>query len=90
MHINRLLGKRYLTEIDTAAVRRFRNTLYKEGYAGSTINKVLGALRAILEYAEEIHLLHGMTRIERAGLDQKEIGITEEIVEERIINAMHL
>lgn len=74
-HVNRLLGQRYLSEIDTATVRHFRNTLYKEGYAGSTINKALGALRAILEYAEELHLLRGMPRIERAGLNQEERGI---------------
>jgi hypothetical protein len=75
LHINRLLGNRYLTEIDTATVRQFRNTLFKEGYAGSTINKTLGALRVILEYAEELHLLRGMPRLERAGLNQKEKGI---------------
>ena len=75
LHINRLLGNRYLSEIDTAMIRRFRNTMYKEGYAGSTINKALGALRAVLEYAEELHLLRGIPRIERAGLNQKEKGI---------------
>ncbi|MBT3273911.1 MAG: tyrosine-type recombinase/integrase [Spirochaetales bacterium] len=49
--------------------------MYKEGYAGSTINKALGCLRAILQTAEEAHLLRALPRIQRAGLNQKETGI---------------
>jgi integrase len=74
-HIIRLLGNRYLSEFDTRMVRNFRNTMFQEDYAGSTINKALGVLKAILEEAEELHLLRGMPRIERAGLNQTEKGL---------------
>ncbi|MCF7948730.1 MAG: site-specific integrase [Spirochaetaceae bacterium] len=74
-HVVRLLGDRYLSEFDTRVVRTFRNTMYSEGYSGSQINKALGVLRALLEYADELYLLRGMPRIERAGLNQKEKGI---------------
>lgn len=73
--INRLIGKRLLSEIETPTIRFIRNTLYQEGYAGSTINKILGVFKSICEYAEEKHLIRGMPRFERAGLNQKEKGI---------------
>ncbi len=35
----------------------------------------MGCLKSILEYADELHLLRGLPRFERAGLNQKEKGI---------------
>ncbi len=74
-HVNRLLGNKLLAEFDTPMVRRFRNTLFREGFSGSTINKSLGCLKAILESAEEQHLLRNMPRFQRAALVCKERGI---------------
>ena len=74
-HIIGKIGELLLSEIDTAAVKALRNRLYREGFAGSTINKILGCLRAILEAAEESHLLRYLPRIQRAGLNQREKGI---------------
>ena len=74
-HVNRLLGTKLLADFDTPMVRRFRNTLFREGLSGSTINKSLGCLKAILESAEEQHLLRNMPRFQRAALVCKERGI---------------
>ena len=80
-HIVRLLGKKKLSELDTATCRQLRNKLFKEGKSGSLTNQVLGCLKAICEAAEEKHYLRGMPRIERAALNQKETGIlsTEQV-----------
>jgi len=74
-HIIVKIGNLYLTEIDTATVKRLRNDLFRGGYSGSTINKVIGCLRAILETAEDERLLRHLPRFERSGLNQKERGI---------------
>ncbi len=82
-HVENRIGDLYLTDIDTVVVKNLRNQLYSEGYAGSTINKVLGCLKAILESAEEKRLLRYMPRFERAALNQEERGIlTQEEVSE--------
>jgi len=52
-HLIPVLGNVKLTATDKAIIKDFRNTLYKKGYSGSTINKILSTLKAILEDAEK-------------------------------------
>ena len=86
LHIIKKIGNLYLTEIDTATVKRLRNDLFKDGYSGSTINKVIGCLRAILETAEEDRLLRHLPRFERSGLNQKERGILTQAEVQELFN----
>lgn len=62
-------------DINRAKIKDFRNNLYTQGYSGSSINKNLSALRAILEVAEEKEVLQAIPRIDRAAERPKEKGI---------------
>ncbi|HNR88564.1 MAG TPA: tyrosine-type recombinase/integrase [Spirochaetota bacterium] len=68
-------GSIKLTSIDKIAIRRFRNDLFDDGYAGNTINKILSALKIILESAEDQSLIQHVPKIERAALNPKRKGI---------------
>jgi integrase len=85
-HVIGRLGTLRLHEIDTRTVRRFRNAMFQDGYAGATVNKAIGCLRAILESAEEEHLLRALPRFERAGLNQDERGILTQDEAARLFN----
>lgn len=74
-HVIRLLGDTPLATIDSRTVISFRNALYQESLAGSTINKCLGVLNSVLSRAREDHLIRYMPDTERAALDQDEAGI---------------
>jgi integrase len=75
---NRLLpvfGKMRLTSIDKTSIKDFRNDLYQQGYAGSTINKALSCLKTILEAAEDKSLIQYVPKVERAANRPKLRGI---------------
>ncbi len=74
-HIHTYLGGMKLTSIDRAVIREYRNHLFNSGYSGNTINKVLSALRAILETAEEQSLIQYVPKIDRAAVNPKHKGI---------------
>ncbi|ORC32631.1 hypothetical protein B4O97_16335 [Marispirochaeta aestuarii] len=81
-HVIRSLGKVRLQDLDTATVRRFRNQLFTEGYAGATINQALGVLKQIIDAADEAQLIRHNIRIERAAVKNKARGIlTQEEVQ---------
>lgn len=69
------IGRLRLSAIDRAVVKDLRNSLFKKGYSGSSINKALSALRAVLEAAEERHLIQAVPKIERAGQAAQSRGI---------------
>lgn len=75
LHVIRILGEIKISEIDNRTIRYLRNTMYLEDYSGSTINKALGCLKAILQSAEDYHLIGKIPRFERAALRQKATGI---------------
>lgn len=70
-----VLGKMRLSSINKAAIKDFRNGLFRDGYSGSTINKCLSALKAILDAAEEHGLIQYVPKIERAAENPKQKGI---------------
>jgi len=72
-----LLGKSRLNNIDTVSIRSFRNMLFKRGLAGASINKILTTVKALIDYAEDHHLLRYRPRIERAALNEKTRGVLE-------------
>ena len=69
------LASQKLSHIDKAVIRDLRNRLYNEGYAGSTINKVLAALKTILEAAEDASLIQFVPKVERAAVKPTHKGI---------------
>ncbi|OHD70616.1 MAG: hypothetical protein A2W19_03530 [Spirochaetes bacterium RBG_16_49_21] len=69
------LGKMRLIQIDKSVIKSFRNDLFQNGLAGSTINHILSCLKVILEHAEEKNLIQSMPRIERAAARTKHRGI---------------
>lgn len=75
LHVLRILGEIRISEIDNRTIRYLRNSMYLEKYAGSTINQALGCLKAILQSAEDYHLIGKLPRFERAALRQKATGI---------------
>lgn len=74
-HLIPALGDVKLTAIDKAIIKDFRNKLYNEDYSGSTINKILSTLKAILEDAEEKNLIQYIPKIDRAAENPKQKGI---------------
>jgi len=64
-----------LTAIDRKVIKDFRNSLYVNGYSGSTINKCLSALKAIMESAEEHGIVNTTPRMDRAADIPKIKGI---------------
>jgi len=61
------LGKYKLTKIDRAAIKTFRNELYKRGLSGSTINKTLCNLHTILDYACDQSLIKNIPKVEKVA-----------------------
>jgi len=74
-HVVRLIGSVRLSEIDTRACTLFRNQLFKEGLAGQTINHCLLTLKAIVDHADDRHLLRHTVRIERASIQNADRGV---------------
>ncbi|MBN1532093.1 MAG: tyrosine-type recombinase/integrase [Spirochaetes bacterium] len=70
-----LLGDKYLHEINRATVREFRNTLFQQGLAGSSINKAISCIKVILDAAEEKEIITEAPKVVRAAIRQKERGI---------------
>jgi len=68
-------GKIKLSDINRAVIKEYRNSLFQKGYSGSTINKCLSALKAILEAAEEQEIIYSIPRIDRAADSPKRKGI---------------
>jgi len=74
-HVLPVLGELRLTDITTRVIKEFRNDLYQRGISGSTINKALGVVWAVLVMAEEQEIINGLPRIERAANRPKQRGI---------------
>ncbi len=69
------LGHLRLDEIDALTIKSFRNNLFQSGLSGSSINKILIIIRAILLSAEEQGLIKALPRIHRAADRPKEKGV---------------
>jgi integrase len=68
-HIIPGLGKTNMADISSVVIRDFKIHLYKDkGLSGSTINKVLSALKFILEFADDENLIRQLPRISRAKI----------------------
>jgi integrase len=68
-HIIPGLGKTNLVNISSVVIRDFKIHLYKDkDLSGSTINKVLSALKFILEFADDENLIREFPRISRARI----------------------
>lgn len=74
-HIIPIVGNIKLQDIDTNTVRAVRNELFKSDYSGSTINKVLGVFKHIIDAADDKHLIRHNARIERAAVRTKGRGV---------------
>ena len=74
-HIVPKMGSVKLVNIDRMMIRELRNDLFVKKYSGNTINKVLSALKAILEAAEEQSLIQFIPRIDRAAANPKKKDI---------------
>jgi len=74
-HVIPMIGNVKLSDLDTVIVRNVRNTMYKTGYAGQTINHVLGVIKHLIEWADDHHLIRHHVRIERAAIRNKARGI---------------
>jgi len=74
-HLIPAFGKQKLTAIDRALIKDFRNTMFKNGFSGSTINKCLSTIKTILDAAEERSLIQYVPRIDRAADNPKRKGI---------------
>jgi len=74
-HLIPAIGKLKLTAIDRAVIKELRNDMFKREYSGSTINKCLSTLKAILESAEEKSLIQYIPRIDRAAENPTQKGI---------------
>jgi len=74
-HLIPRIGSLKLTSIDRAVIRDLRNGLFNNGYAGNSINKILSALKAILETAEDQSLIQHVPKIDRAAINPKSKGI---------------
>jgi len=74
-HLLPYFGDMRLTAINRVTIKLFRDELYKEGYAGSTINKALSVIKTVLEAAEEHNLIQQVPRIDRAADRPKVRGI---------------
>jgi integrase len=64
-----------LHEINRAVLKDFRNAMYQDGYSGSTINRALDCIRAVLEAAEDENRIDAVPRIDRAASRPTERGI---------------
>lgn len=69
------LGKMKLTDINRAVIKDYRIQLFKQGYAGNTINKILSALKLILDAAEEEGLIQYVPKFDRAANNPKKKGV---------------
>ena len=74
-HILPALGKMKLIHIDKSQIKSLRNRMYDNGYSGTTINKILSCLKALLAFAEEKSLIRYVPKIERAANRPKQRGI---------------
>ncbi len=74
-HIIPILGQMKLHEINRAVLKDFRNAMYQDGYSGSTINRALDCIRAVLEAAEDENRIEAVPRIDRAASRPTERGI---------------
>lgn len=75
LHIFPVFGDKKLTSIDRAAIRNFRNQLFKQGYAGGSINKMLSVIKMVLESALEDSLIQFVPKIDRAADNPKQRGV---------------
>lgn len=73
-HVLPALGNKKLTDLDRAKIRDFRNELFKQGYAGGTINKTLSVIKMILDAALDDSLIQYVPKIDRAADNQKQRG----------------
>jgi len=74
-HVIPILGQMELHEINRAVLKDFRNAMYQDGYSGSTINRALDCIRAVLEAAEDENRIDAVPRIDRAASRPTERGI---------------
>ncbi|WP_319477387.1 site-specific integrase [Marispirochaeta aestuarii] len=74
-HVIPMIGKVKLSDLDTVTVRNVRNNMFKKGYAGQTINHVLGVIKHLIEWADDHHLIRHHVRIERAAIKNKARGV---------------
>lgn len=74
-HILPVLGERYLSSIDKDVLSTFRNNCFQSGYSASTINKLLGIIKNILERAENQGLIMYVPKVQRASGDAKRKGV---------------
>lgn len=74
-HILESIGSLKIVNIDKAVIEELRNNLFKQGKSGDTINKVLACLEAILNQAEDDHLIGAIPKIEKAARNHKQRGI---------------
>ena len=74
-HAIPILGQMKLHEINRAVLKDFRNAMYQDGYSGSTINRALDCIRAVLEAAEDENRIDAVPRIDRAASRPTERGI---------------
>ena len=74
-HVIPILGQMKLHEINRAVLKDFRNAMYQDGYSGSTINRALDCIRAVLEAAEDENRIDAVPRIDRAASRPTERGI---------------
>jgi integrase len=74
-HVLPVFGNTNLADIDKLKIRDFRNTLFKQGWSGSLINKALYAIKIILDAAEERGYIKGVPKIEKAVEKPKIKGI---------------
>jgi integrase len=74
-HVIPMLGQMKLHQINRAVLKDFRNGMYKAGYSGSTINRALDWIRAVLEAAEDENRIEAVPRIDRAASKPAQRGI---------------
>ena len=64
-----------LNQVNRALVKDFRNGMFSAGYSGSTINRALDCIRAVLEAAEDEERIPAVPRLDRAAARSVERGI---------------
>ena len=74
-HVLPVLGAARLSQINRALLKDFRNAMFSAGYSGSTINRALDCVRAVLEAAEDEERIPAVPRLERAAARSVERGI---------------
>ncbi len=74
-HVLPVLGQVKLHQINRAALKDFRNGMFKAGYSSSTINRALDCIRAVLEAAEDEERIPAVPRVDRASGRRTERGI---------------